>query len=695
MSDAPPADLESPELYINRELSLLEFNQRVLDQAHDEATPLLERLRFLCISSRNLDEFYEVRTAGLKQQLELGIQTAGPDGLTVAELLTEISQRSHLLVDEQYRVLNDVLLPLLEAEGIHVLKRSEWDRKVTGWVRRHFDNEVLPVLTPIGLDLAHPFPRILNKSLNFIVSLEGKDGFGRDSGLAVVQAPRALPRVLRVPKSYSPDEYGLVFLSSIIHNHVDELFPGMRVTGCYQFRVTRNSNLFVDEEEVDDLLRALQGELPGRRYGDAVRLEVADNCPDQISGFLLDKFELGQEDLFQVNGPVNLNRLMTIPEMVERGDLQYAPFTPSRPSRLSQGESIFKVITQGDLLLHHPYETFAPVQELIRQAATDPDVLAIKQTLYRTESDSSLVQSLIDAARAGKEVTVIVELRARFDEEANIGFATRLQEAGAQVVYGVVGFKTHAKMLMIVRREGRTLRRYVHLGTGNYHASTARLYTDFGLLTRDPAIGEDVHKLFQQLTGLGRTTQLTKLLQAPFTLHKEMIRRIESEALLARRGRPARIIARMNSLVEPEIIRALYRASQDGVRIDLIVRGICCLRPGIPGISDHIRVRSIVGRFLEHSRAFAFHNDGDPQVYLSSADWMDRNFFRRVESCFPVEQPKLRQRVIDESMQLYMEDNTQAWELHSDGVYQRLEPGDAEPCSAQATLLAQFAGSAD
>jgi polyphosphate kinase len=550
---------------------------------------------------------------------------------------------------------------------------------------------VLPVLTPIGLDLAHPFPRVLNKSLNFIIALEGKDVFGRDSGLAVLQAPRSLPRVIQVPKSYSGNAIGLVFLSSVIHAHIDELFPGMTVTGCHQFRVTRNSDLFVDEEEVDDLLRALQGELPGRRYGDAVRLEVADNCPRHLARFLLEKFELDDEDLYLVNGPVNLNRLMTIPDMVDRPDLKFQPFTPSRPARLAHKQSMFEAIAEGDLLMHHPYEAFSPVQDLVRQAAVDPAVLAIKQTIYRTDTDSTLVEALVDAARAGKEVTAVIELRARFDEEANIGLATRLQEAGAHVVYGVVGYKTHAKLLMIVRREGRKLRRYVHLGTGNYHAATARLYTDYGLLTCDKAIGEDVHKLFQQLTGLGRITRLKKLLQSPFTLHKRMVELIEREAELAASGRPARVLARMNSLVEPKIIQAMYRASQAGVKVDLVVRGICCLRAGIPGVSDNIRVRSVVGRFLEHSRVFCFLNDGDPLVYCSSADWMDRNFFRRVESCYPVEDPKLRRRVLNESLELYLTDNTQAWEQQPDGTYRRATPGRRKAINAQAALLEQLA----
>ncbi len=683
-------DLKQPEFYINRELSLLAFNRRVLEQAKDENTPLLERLRFLCISSSNLDEFFEIRVAGLMQKAVMASVQAGPDNMSPTEVLGQISIQAHELVDEQYRVLNDVLLPALEKEGIRFVKRTDWNDNQAAWVKDYYEHELLPILSPIGLDPAHPFPRILNKSLNFIVSLKGKDAFGRTSGRAIVQAPRALPRLIRLPEETGSSANDFVFLSSIIHAHVDDLFPGMKVQGCYQFRVTRNSDLFVDEEEVDDLLRAVEGELPSRRYGDEVRLEVADNCPPEVSQFLLDQFDLDEADLYTVNGPVNLNRLMNLPDKVDRSDLTFPSFTPGLPSRLSLASNIFSAIRKGDLLLHHPFESFVPVIDFLKSAASDPKVLAIKQTLYRTGPDSAVVDALVQAARAGKEVTVVVELRARFDEEANIALANKLQEAGAHVVYGVVGYKTHAKMILVVRREEGHLRHYVHLGTGNYHARTARLYTDYGLLTCDPELGEDVHKLFLQLTSLGRSSKLTKILQSPFTLHTGMLERIERETENARKGKPARIIAKMNAVVEQNVIRALFAASQAGVEIDLIIRGICCLRPGVPGVSENIRVRSIIGRFLEHTRVFYFHNNGKEEIFGSSADWMDRNLHSRVETCFPVEDKKVRERMIRE-LKYYLEDNTRAWELQSDGNYVLTSPGKAEPVSAQLRLLQELA----
>ena len=496
--------------------------------------------------------------------------------------------------------------------------------------------------------------------------------------------------MIRMPPSEcagGPNDF--IFLTSIIHAHVGDLFPGMEVLGCYQFRVTRNSELFVDEEEVDDLLRAVEGELSQRSYGDEVRLEVADNCPAEVTGFLLEQFELTPSDLYSVNGPVNLNRLMMLPDLVDRPDLKFASFTPGLPACFALAGDIFKVIRSGDVLLHHPFESFMPVLDFLRQAASDPHVLAIKQTLYRTGPDSAVVDALVQAARSGKEVTVVVELRARFDEEANIALANRLQQVGAHVVYGVVGYKTHAKMVLVVRREEDRLRHYVHLGTGNYHTRTARIYTDYGLFTCDETFGEDVHKLFLQLTSLGRSSKLSKLLQSPFTLYHGLLERIEREAAAARQGKPARIIAKMNALVEEEVIRALYRASQAGVEIRLIVRGICCLRPGIPGVSENIRVRSIVGRFLEHSRVFYFHNHGEEELFCSSADWMDRNLHRRVETCFPIEHGDLRERVIRD-LGYYLRDNMQAWELQSDGSYRRA-PCDDEPFSAQQTLLTEMA----
>ena len=689
LMDSP--DLSQPGLYINREISLLAFNRRVLEQARDRSVPLLERLKFLCISSTNLDEFFEIRVAGLKEKLASGATApAGPDGLSPPEALGQIRATAHRLVAEQYRVLNDELFPALATEHIRFLRRTEWAPRQAQWVHRFFTHELLPVLSPLGLDPAHPFPRILNKSLNFIVSLEGKDAFGRSSRVAVVQAPRSLPRLIQVPHSHSRGPHEFVFLSSIIHAHVGDLFPGMKVTGCYQFRVTRNSDLFVDEEEIEDLLRAVEGELLARRYGDAVRLEVADNCSEAMADYLLHQFKLGADDLYQVHGPVNLNRLLAIYDLVDRPDLKYPPLTPSRPARLAPDMNLFEAIQARDVLLHHPFESFIPVVDFLRQAAADPDVLAIKQTLYRTGADSTVVQALVDAARAGKEVTVVIELRARFDEEDNIKLATRLQEAGAHVVYGVVGHKTHAKMILVTRREERRLRHYAHLGTGNYHAYTARLYTDYGLFTCDKASGADVHRVFQLLTSLGRGKKLKKIIPAPFNLHRELLRLIEREADNARAGKPARIIAKMNALIEPQIIRALYQASQAGVEIELIVRGICCLRPGIPGVSDNIRVRSIVDRFLEHTRVFYFHNEGDYDLYLSSADWMGRNFFQRVEVCFPIEDQSLRKRILQESLELYLADNTQAWLLNKDGEYRRAKPsGGHKPRSAQATLLEQ------
>lgn len=680
--------LDNPDHYINRELSLLAFHHRVLAQAEDESIPLLERLRFVCIASSNLDEFFEIRVAGLKEQFEFGSVQTGPDNLLPQDALRRISAKAHEMVDHQYQLLNEVLLPALEQENIRFLRRNQWNEEQAKWIKDYFEEELIPVLSPVGLDPAHPFPRILNKSLNFIVSLKGKDAFGRESGMAVVQAPRALPRLIKLPEEIAGDGYSFVFLSSVIHAHVDDhLFPGMKVTGCYQFRVTRNSDLFIDEEEVGDLKRALEGELSSRRYGDCVRLEVADNCPAKMADFLLKEFELSQDDLYQVNGPVNLNRLMALPDLVDRPDLTFPGFTPGLPADLTGSSDMFEAIRKGDILLHHPFESFTPIVELLNQAAVDPSVIAIKQTLYRTGPDSVLVDALVKAARAGKEVTVVVELRARFDEEANIGLATRLQEAGAHVVYGIVGYKTHAKLLMIVRRERKKLRRYVHMGTGNYHARTARIYTDYGLLTSDPDTGEDVHKLFLQLTSLGRGTHLKKLLQSPFTLHSGMIERIEREAAHAGNGKPARIIAKMNALVEPKIIQALYATSQAGVKIDLIIRGTCCLRPGIKGLSDNIQVRSIVGRFLEHTRVFYFLNDGSPEIYCSSADWMNRNMFRRVEACFPLENPKLRNQVLQD-LELYLSDNTQAWGLENDGNYRRLQPGKGETTvTAQMELL--------
>jgi polyphosphate kinase len=549
----------------------------------------------------------------------------------------------------------------------------------------------MPVLTPIGLDPAHPFPRVLNKSLNFAVELQGKDAFGRNSAKAIVQAPRVLPRAILLPAEVSGCPYGFVFLSSILHAHVNELFAGMEVLGCYQFRVTRNSDLFVDEEEVKNLRISLQGELPQRHFGDAVRLEVADNCPPAMSDFLLQQFELKAEDLFSVKGPVNLVRLMRIPDQVAREDLKFQPFVPGMPALLQKkGADMFKVLRKNDVLLHHPYQSFKPVIDFIQQAVADLNVVAIKQTVYRTGADSELMEALIAAARAGKEVTVVVELLARFDEEANINWASRLEEVGAHVVYGVVAHKTHAKMLMVVRREDGKLRRYVHLGTGNYHPRTARLYTDFGLFTTNEEVCTDVSEVFTQLTGLGKASKLRHLWQSPFTLHTKVLEAIANETKLAKEGKRAHIIAKMNSLLEPETITALYNASQAGVKIDLVIRGVCALRPGVAGLSENITVLSIIGRFLEHTRIFYFRNDLAHEVYLSSADWMDRNFFRRIEVCFPVLDERLKKRVLDEGLKSYLKDNVQAWEMDCNGVYHRKTPGRSTATCAQTELLQEL-----
>ncbi|MBW8457241.1 MAG: polyphosphate kinase 1 [Thiobacillus sp.] len=681
-------NLPSPDTLINRELGILEFQRRVLAQADDPDVPLLERLKFLCIFSSNLDEFFEVRVAGLKEQIRANTSQRSPDGMTPGQQYRAVSETAHALVARQYELFNKEIIPELATEGIHFFRRTQWNEIQAAWIRDYFFRELMPVLTPIGLDPSHPFPRVLNKSLNFAVELSGRDAFGRNSGAAVVQAPRSLPRVIRMPEDIAGCEYGFVFLSSILHAHVGELFTGMTVEGCYQFRVTRNSDLFVDDEETKNLRQALQGELPQRHFGAAVRLEVADNCSASMAAFLLGQFELDADDLYQERGPVNLVRLMQVPDWVDRPDLKFSPFVPALPARLAKQEDIFAQIRKGDILLHHPFESFQPVTHFIEQAATDPNVVAMRQTVYRTGTDSKLMQALIRAAQSGKEVTVVVELLARFDEEANINWAARLEEVGAHVIYGVVGHKTHAKLALVIRREEGELRRYAHLGTGNYHARTARLYTDFGLLTADETITADVNSLFTQITGLGKAGKLKRLWQAPFTLHSEVIAAINRETEHAAAGKPAAIVAKMNALLEPQVIAALYAASQAGVKIDLIIRGVCALRPGIAGLSDNIRVRSIVGRFLEHSRIFYFKNSGDEQVYLSSADWMDRNFFRRIETGFPILNPKLRKRVIAEGLKPYLRDNVQAWEMQSDGSYRRRKSHRAKPYSAQDMLLA-------
>ncbi|HEX5382274.1 MAG TPA: polyphosphate kinase 1 [Acinetobacter sp.] len=679
-----PVEYTYNDRFINRELSILDFHLRVLEQAVDPLHPLLERMNFLLIFSRNLDEFFEIRVAGMLEQLDLGNESHTPDGLTPKQVLDQISQTTHAAIERQYRILNEEILAKLREEDICFLRRGELTPAQSSWVKKYFQEQVAPVLTPISLDPAHPFPRLVNKSLNFIVTLEGKDAFGRQIDLAVVPAPRSLPRVVRLPDELTGGKEHHVMLSAIIHEHVSDLFPGMTATGCYQFRVTRNADLALNED-VEDLAKALKGELNSRRFGRAVRLEVTENCPKHIYDYLLNEFDLEEEQLYKVDGPVNLARLLS---NFKRPHLRYDSHTPVIPKVLKKSENIFSAMQKQDILLHHPFESFAPVINLLREAARDPQVLAIKQTLYRSGADSEIVQVLAEAARNGKEVTAVIELRARFDEESNIAVANVLQEAGAVVVYGIVGYKTHAKMILVVRRENNKLVRYVHLGTGNYHAGNARIYTDYGLLTTDKELCEDVHRIFQELTGMGKMAKLKKLLHAPFTLHAQLVNFIDDEIANAKAGKPAQIIVKVNALTELQLINKLYEASQAGVQIDLIIRSICCLRPGLPGLSENIRVRSIVGRFLEHTRVYYFSNNGNPHIYCSSADWMDRNLFNRVEACFPIEDPALKKRIYQQGLLTYLKDNQQAWLLQGDGSWVRAQVAEGEePHNAQRTLL--------
>lgn len=685
-------NFNNPDFYLNRELSMLEFNWRVLQQALDPDVPLLEQLNYLCISSTNLDEFFEVRVAGLVQQIEIGDPHIESDQVSAHEVLKRIAIRAHELVDEQYRILNEVILPQLAQQSIQILPRGDWTPQQRKWLYNYFIEDITPMLSPMGLDSAHPFPRLLNKSLNFIVSLVGKDAFGRNRSSAILQSPRSLPRVIELPEQLKNGcDHKFVFLSSVIHAFADDLFYGMTVKGCYQFRVTRNSDLAIDTEEASDLLVAISDELTHRNYGDEVRLEIAHNCPPEMVDFLRKECGMHRDNVYLVNGPVNLNRLQTIYSLVERPDLKFKPFTQGRPADLSSDSDLFASIRNHDILLHHPYQSFSPVADLLKQAAHDPGVLAIKQTLYRTGAKSPVVDALVAAAHAGKEVTVVIELRARFDEAANVALATRLQQAAVHVVYGIVGYKTHAKMLLILRRENNKLRHYTHLGTGNYHRSTSRIYTDYGFLTTDKKMGADVSNLFVQLTSLGKTAKMHKLLHAPFTLHEGLLSRIKQEISNAEQGKSAHIIAKVNALVEHEIIQEFYRASMAGVKVDLIIRGICCLKPAVKGLSDNIQVRSIIGRFLEHTRVFYFDNNGDPEVWAGSADLMKRNLLQRVETCFPIESNKLKKRVIKD-LKVYLADNTQSWLLSDNGRYQRVSHAkDIEPISAQMSLLSELA----
>jgi len=676
--------------YINRELSLLEFHKRVLAMAMDPDVPLLERLRFLCISCTNLDEFFEIRVAGLKQRMEIGAPAQGPEKTPAIEVFEELHKEVSTLIRQQYEVLNNSMFPELTAAGVRFVQSEEWNAKQRAWLKSYFEDQVVPVLTPLTFDPSRPFPRILNKSLNFIVRLHGRDAFGRRRHRGMVQAPRSLPRIIELPRHLSKrGEHNYVFLSSIIRVHVGSLFPGLKVDGCYQFRVTRNSDLYIDDEEVSDLVRALEGQLEASRYGAAVRIEIGHECPQDLQEFLLDHFNLQEQDMYLVEGPVNLNRLSTVCNIKDRPELLYPPFAQGLPDELMTDDNIFEVLSKKNVLLHHPYQSFAPVIEFLATAAKDKNVLAIKQTLYRTGAESPIVDHLVAAARSGKEVTVIIELMARFDEAANISLANRLQEAGAHVVYGLVGFKTHAKMLLIVRREEDRLVRYVHLGTGNYHHATTNVYTDYGYLSSSQRLGEDVHKLFLQLTSLTEATGLQRMYASPFSLFDAIVAKIRRETEHARQGKEARIIAKINALNETQIIDALYEASQAGVKIDLIVRGICSLRPGVPGLSENIHVRSIVGRFLEHSRVYYFLNGGAEEFYCSSADWMDRNMFRRNESCFEIRQKAMKEK-LRRHLDLFLADNCQAWVLQGDGGYVRLSPGNEPRISAQEAFLEQL-----
>ena len=692
---------------LNREIGILEFNSRVLSQAEDPQNPLLERLRFLSIVSNNLDEFFEVRVSGLKEQLLSQPLKLEPDGLTIHDCYQRVAEYSHQLVARQYEIYQKVIIPQLATAGIRFLRREDWSVQQRRWALEFFRTEILPLLTPIALDPAHPFPRVGNKSLNFIVSLTGKDAFGREANLAVVQAPRALPRVIQIPKRISECEYSFVLLSSLVQSFVAELFPGLDILQAHAFRVTRNSELFVSDDEATDLREALQGELPTRHLGDAVRLEVSADTPHDLLEFLRLSTQLEATDCYRVNGPVNLVRLSQIPDFIDRPNLKFPLYLPAVLKTVPD-ETLFQKIQRGDILLHHPYESFEPVLQLLREAAQDPDVLAIKQTVYRTGDESPVMEALMEAARNGKEVTVVLELLARFDEQTNINWASKLESVGAHVVYGVVGHKCHAKMLLIVRREiiptansssskaapKHTLQRYAHLGTGNYHPRTAKLYTDFGLMTCDSDMTSDVHQLFQQLTGTGLQSKTKDLLEAPFNLLSELVKLIRAEARAARLGKKALVIAKMNALLEPTIIEELYKASQAGVKIELIVRGVCALKPGVKGLSDNIQVRSIIGRFLEHHRIYYFYNGDNELVYLSSADWMERNLLRRVEVAFPIKNPVLKQKVIQEGLKVLLADNASAWRMHFDGSYQQLQTkAKQKPIIGQNVLMDQFSSS--
>jgi polyphosphate kinase len=677
----------SPEHFINRELSWLEFNQRVLDEALDPHTPLLERLKFFCITSSNLDEFFEVRVAGLKQQLESGRGEKTADGLTATETFRAVVKRIHRMVDQQYACWRDELVPALARHGIRFLRPAELDPQDAAWLDGYYRGEVRPVLTPLAIDPAHPFPQLLNKSLNLIVQLEASKDGERLRHLAVVQVPRGWARLVPLPRTDSRRDY--VFLGQLIGHYLGDLFPGTKILGHWRFRVTRNSELYIDEEETANLLKAVERELHNRRKGDAVRLEIGQGCPQEIVRALLGTLRLSDEDLYEVDGPLNPSRLMVLYDGDHSPELRDPPFVAPVAELLRDQPEVFKAVRERDILLHHPYESFSSVIDFLQRAAEDPRVLAIKQTLYRTGGDTRIIGALMKAVENGKQVTAVVELRARFDEANNIEWSRRLEENGVHVVYGLVGYKIHCKVTLVVRRDDDGIRRYVHLGTGNYNPGTARLYTDIGLLTCRPDVGEDATNLFNLLTGICQFHGTRRLLVAPFELHRRILDMIRREAENAQRGVPARIIAKMNSLVDPDVIEALYTASQAGVDIQLIVRGICCLRPGVAGVSDRIQVRSIVGRFLEHSRIFYFENGCQPEIYVGSADWMPRNFHRRIEVLFPIEDGILRDRLKRDILDVCLADNTKAKFLAADGSYgAALAVDGAAPRNSQQEFMA-------
>jgi polyphosphate kinase len=669
--------------WLSRELSILAFNRRVLAQSRYPDMPVLERLRYITIVSSNLDEFFEVRFAEL---LEHSRQTGSSVGI---DELRYLATEARTLIDEQYATFNDLVTPALRQAGIDILTHAERSPAQQEWVARYFREQVQPLLMPIGLDPVHPFPQVANKSLNFIVELLS----GSRAAIAIVRVPRALPRVIRLPDELSPARQSFVLLSSVIRSHLHELFPGATVGTFSQFRVTRDSDLDVDEDEVTNLRQALRFELTKRHFGLAIRLEVISSCPRSLSDVLQQQFAIPDAAVFRVNGPVNLVRLNQLIDQAEGSELRFSRFEPAWPRDLAEStEALMPQMIQRDLLMHHPFESFDPVLQLLREAVADPDVLAIKQTIYRTGGRSELMELLLEAARRGKEVLAVVELKARFDEEANIDWADRLEAVGAQVVYGVVGLKTHAKMLLITRREphrrkGGLLRHYLHLSTGNYNAATARLYTDLGLLTCDRDLTRDAHALFHHLSSLAELPRMRKLLVAPNGLRQRLLLLLDRTAKAAQQGFAARVVVKCNALTDPELMQGLISASRAGVSIDLIIRGACMLAPGVPGATENIRIRSVVGRFLEHSRVFYFRwgpDHSDEALLLSSADWMTRNMQRRVELAWPIEDAALRQRIIDEALVPYLHDSRGSWILDRTGHYHPLDPNGLH---AQAALL--------